>query len=280
MGRILVTGASGFIGGGVIRDLELDHGVVAMSRHDPDHEGPWVQGEFQSFEDLRALDQYEIDAVVHLGAVTGGCSERDGMAVNVEGTRALMRYLVDGGCRKFVLASSIAAVGLADAAFRPEEMPIADDHPCLATDAYGLSKYLMEEVARYFVRQNRDLDVIALRLAAIFADEDPPPLRSPGAPSPYALATITSMALSDTVRAIRLAVEAPHKEGLRVLNTTHPEAWTAVPVAEVLRAWWGSSVDVSHYDEPGRQYDSPFGVARIDSELGFVAKHGPDRYRE
>lgn len=278
MGSVLVTGASGFIGARLVRELAGSRDVVALSRRDPGVGAPWVQGDFACFEDLRRLDDHEIDAVVHLGAVTGGCSEREGIAVNVAGTRSLLRYLMDRGCRKYVMASSIAAVGLADAGFRPLQLPMADDHPCLAVDGYGVSKYLMEEVLRYFARQEPEADITALRLAAIFPDESPPSLVRPFPACPYAVAAITQMAVSDAVRTLRLALES-RRAGLRVLNATHREAWTATPVAEVFRNWWGDSVDLSFYEEPGHMYRSPFSAQAIERELGFVAEHGPERYR-
>ena len=156
MSLTLVTGAGGYVGVALLTELAQDGvPVVGLSRQrEP---GPdVVRGDFTNPEDLRALDDLEIGRVCHLAAVTGGCSEEDGLRVNVLGTRRLMRYLIDRGCRKFVLASSIAAVGLADSDFTPQAVPIPDEHPCLARDAYGLSKYLMEEMSRYFGRAHED----------------------------------------------------------------------------------------------------------------------------
>ncbi|MDE2798368.1 MAG: NAD(P)-dependent oxidoreductase, partial [Gemmatimonadota bacterium] len=112
MSTILITGASGFIGRALSASMAEDHRVICMSRKDPELDLPYVNGEFGSFEDLQQLNDEAIDVVIHLAAVTGGCSERDALIVNVEGTRCLMRYLMDRGCRKFVMASSIAAVGM------------------------------------------------------------------------------------------------------------------------------------------------------------------------
>jgi nucleoside-diphosphate-sugar epimerase len=109
-----------------------------------------VQGDFTSSEDLRGLDEFRLDAVVHLAAETGGCSEAAGLFVNVDGTRQLLRYLIGRGCERFVIASSITAVGCLDPAYFPTCLPIGDDEPCRATEAYGLSKWLMEEVVASF----------------------------------------------------------------------------------------------------------------------------------
>ena len=192
--------------------------------------------------------------------------------MNVEGTRCLMRYLMDRGCRKFVMASSIAAVGFQSPLFRPERLPIPDDHPCLDRDAYGLSKYLMEEVTRYYQRQNEGIDVINLRLSSVRPDDDLPELRRVEPVREWSLGGITMMALRDAVRAFATAAEAPHAPGVRTMNAAGPRAWVADPVAEVLRGWWGDEVDVSHFEGPGREYDSVFDVSRIREELGFTAE--------
>jgi len=276
MSTILVTGASGFIGKALAASLAAKHDVVCMSRSNPGLDLPTVRGNFDAFEDLRQLDGYQFDAVVHLAAVTGGCLERDGILVNVEGTRCLMRYLMDRGCRKFVMASSIAAVGFQSVKFRPLCVPIPDEHPCLDRDGYGLSKFLMEEITKYYQRQNDALDVINLRLSSVAPDDRMPPPRKAGPLGPWALGSITVMALSDAVRAFSLAAEAPYQPGVRIMNAAGPKAWVADPVADVLRAWWGDDVDVSHLEQPGHQYDSVFDVRQIEETLGFVAERLPE----
>lgn len=270
MSTILVTGASGFIGKALAAALAERHQVLTLSRHDPRvPKATIVRGDFSSAEDLRQLDRHRIDAAVHLAAVTGGCSERDGILVNVEGTRTLVHYLAERGCRKFVLASSIAVVGMQNTKFRPLQVPMSDEHPCLDRDGYGLSKYLMEELLRYLVRQTPELDVIAIRLASIAPDTATPgglfDLRQ------WALGSLTQMLLSDAVRLFSLAAEAPRQPGLRIMNGTCAKAFCTVPTAPMLRHWWGNDVDLSAFERPGHEYDSAYDASRVAKELGFTA---------
>lgn len=38
----------------------------------------------------------------------------------------------------------------------------------------------------------------------------------------------------------------------------------------------GREVDLSWFEQPGHEWDSAYDVRRIERELGFVARHGPD----
>lgn len=278
MSKILVTGVSGFIGKALALSLSERHDVVGLTRSRmPDVGVPVVRGAFQSFEDLRALDEHDFDVAIHLAAVTGDCNERDGILVNVEGTRCLMRYLIDRGCKKFVVASSIAAVGFQNTRFRPLRLPIPSDHPCLDRDGYGLSKFLMEEALKYLYRQNDDVDIIAYRLCSVPHTDEPVPLREVKPLREWAIGTLTFMTLADCVRAFALAAESPLRPGARIMNCCGPKAWAREPVANYLRTWYGEDFDVSHYEQPGHEWDNLFDWTLIEKEIGFVARDTPDK---
>ena len=274
---ILVTGAGGFIGQGVVTELSKRHEVVAITT------GPkysWmseiVRGNFGNPEDLRQLDNYNIEAAVHLAAVTGGAPEEDAFSVNVLGTRTLLRYLANRGCRKIVCASSIAAVGFQNTSFRPLALPIPDEHPCLDRDGYGVSKSLMEEVTRYIHRSVPELDIINLRLSSVTPNDPPRPLVGVSPLRMWSLGTITIMSLRDAVSAFTLAVESKLVAGVRTMNAAGPRAWVNEPVADVLRNWYGTAIDVSHFGQKGYEWAGVFDVTKIRDELGFTAQDGPE----
>ncbi len=274
MKTILITGVSGFIGRALAQALASTHQVIGLSRKAVAIPGvTTLTGDFAEPHDLTKLNDYTIEVLIHLGAVTGGCNEEDGLRVNVAGTHHLLRYLIGRGCRKFVLASSIAVVGLQSIHFRPLQLPMPDEHPCLDRDGYGFSKYMMEEMTRYLARQNDALDLINLRLASIVPDDQPANLRSAGPLGPWAIASITKMYLSDTVRCLTLAAQAPHKAGVRIMNAVGTQAAVADPVPIILRSWYGAEVeqwDLSHYEQSGHERDALYDTRRIAGELGFV----------
>jgi UDP-glucose 4-epimerase len=277
MSKILITGTSGFIGNALAKTIKenSDHDLICLSRSPTELPGAIkIRGDFSDPNELRKLDPHEgIDTLVHLAAVIGGSTEEDGLRVNVAGTHHLLRYLIERGCKKFVLASSIAAVGMQSVKFRPLQLPMPDEHPCLDRDGYGFSKYLMEEVTRYLSRQNESLDFINLRLASIAPDDRQLTPLQPGPVPVWGMGRISIMFLSDTVRCLIAAVEAPHNPGVRILNAVGSQSCTAVPVPDLMRSWYGNEadeLDFSHYERTGREKDPVYDISRIREELGFV----------
>ena len=145
--RVLVTGASGFLGGFVCRELcDAGHHVSALVRR-PGSAPPRtheVVGDITG--DRAALDaavaQAAPDCVIHLAAEIA--SQRDAgriHEVNVEGTRALLGACQAAGSPKFVFASTVVT-GDAGGALLDEtsELPVQT--------AYGRSKQEGERLVR------------------------------------------------------------------------------------------------------------------------------------
>jgi NADH dehydrogenase len=130
--RILVTGASGYIGKEVCRQLGA-HGfdVIALARRPqhPDAAMHAIQGEMS---DLASLEQAAtgIDAVIHLAAAKS--DEPDSYATNVEGTRNLVAACGKNGIRLIVYVST-ASVKLPQRG-RYGETKLAAEKILLASD--------------------------------------------------------------------------------------------------------------------------------------------------
>lgn len=272
--NILITGTSGLVGRALAQSMAPEHTVTCLSRNPTEVDGVTaIQADFTLAEDLKRLDDYPIDALVHLAAVTGAGPESECLRVNVQGTYTLLRDLIDRGCQKLVLASSIAAVGFQSPLFRPLQLPIPDEHPCLDRNGYGISKYLMEEITRYLHRQNENLDIINIRLASIQPDEAPrPPVSVGPLPAQWTLGRLSLMNLSDAVTCFTLAAESPHKPGVRIMNAVGAQANATDPIPDILRNWFGpdaDGMDFSHYERPGHERDPVYDITRIREELGF-----------
>ncbi|WP_274650780.1 NAD-dependent epimerase/dehydratase family protein [Paenibacillus humicola] len=273
--NILVTGVNGFIGEKVARKLAETHEVIGMARSPLKGEAGFrfVKGSFGQTDDLRRLNGFQINAVVHLAAVTGGCSEEDGLAVNVQGTGRLFRYLLDNGCRRFVTASSIAAAGCLDDEFVPLALPIPDDHPCLAKDAYGFSKTMVEELTRYFHRNHPGTEFVNLRLGSVVEDERWTPPRIEAVERltlPFVL--LARVYASDVVEGIARIVEAPVKDRVVTCNFVGPDISSNVPAAQVIKSYLGkkaAAFNLEIYRSREGEFKPLYDIGRLKEEFGF-----------
>ena len=148
--RVLVTGAAGFVGQRLCRDLVADNisvrGLVRTTLRAPLLSGvELVYGDVTEEHAMRvAMDG--IDAVVHLAARVHVMRDNatDPLAefrrVNVAGTCTLARAARDAGVKHIVFASSVKAVGEASTS------PWRSTTPAHPIDAYGISKLEAEGV--------------------------------------------------------------------------------------------------------------------------------------
>jgi nucleoside-diphosphate-sugar epimerase len=152
-GTVLVTGAGGFLGTHLVPALAgTGWKVRALTRNRPVEARAGVEVLRGALEDgdviARAVEG--ADAVVHLAARvhvmrdTAADPLAEFRRVNVEGTRALLQAAADAGVRRFVLASSVKAVGESTSASEPW----TDDTRPDPSDPYGVSKREAEVLVR------------------------------------------------------------------------------------------------------------------------------------
>ena len=155
MTGVLVTGATGFVGRAVLPQL-LNQGWrvrVAVRRSMGPLAAPLEAVEVMPVGDLGDTIDWQpalagIDLVVHLAARVHVMGENGAEAlaryrqVNVEGTRRLVEAARCAGVQRFLLMSSVKAVG------EEGNAPLSEATPSAPVDPYGLSKLEAEEVLR------------------------------------------------------------------------------------------------------------------------------------
>jgi NADH dehydrogenase len=113
MGRsILITGASGFLGRSLLKQVVGTVGrVVCLGRERPpevDGGVEFIEGDLLQPENCRRALK-GCNAVLHLAAVTGKQRPEEYFRVNGEGTRVLLDAAKEAGAESFLYVSTIAA---------------------------------------------------------------------------------------------------------------------------------------------------------------------------
>jgi len=162
--KVFVTGSRGLIGAEVARGLER-LGVE------------WCGFDLADGQDI--LDRKSLakamegcDAVLHSAALLGHADQDQDevFKVNVVGTQNVVSGVQQLGIRRLVYLSSVNVLGVFKGERPPDYLPIDDDHPLYPKSAYGVAKYLAEEICRLACVES-DLSCIALRPPGVWPAE-------------------------------------------------------------------------------------------------------------
>ena len=159
--RVIVTGASGFIGHNLVRRLSrINAETLVIDRIQPAEHFPNVEFEWA---DLRHLNQmYEADYLIHLAAVTNaGYAEKYPMETyetNVLGTVNLLNHVKIG---KRILFPSTALV------YQASEEPINEDAELDQNSIYAQSKTIGEQLLKFHSRRH-EIDHTLVRFFNVF----------------------------------------------------------------------------------------------------------------
>ena len=167
--RVLVTGAAGFVGRPLVRELATRHQVTALDIDCSGLQGLGVrivQGDLAEPSVQREAAQSGYDAIVHLATLPGGACEQDpalGWRVNIDGSFGLIEAVLRSSqCPRVIFASSIAALG--------NELPatVTDETPLRPQMLYGAHKAMFEQWLAALSRRGA-LNALSLRLPGIVA---------------------------------------------------------------------------------------------------------------
>ena len=173
MSRILITGATGFVGAAVIRALRAGgHTLSGTTRAADRPQGPDGVPLYRVPDVAEPIDWSRFvagaDVVIHLAArvhvIGEGGTKAIGLyrATNRDGSRRLAEAAAAAGVKRFVFMSSIKAVG--EETF---DQPLSEQSPPMPEDAYGISKWEAEQ-ALADVAARTGLELVVLRPPLVY----------------------------------------------------------------------------------------------------------------
>lgn len=176
MKKILVTGGAGYIGSHTVLALveqgfkpvifdnlsNSSKAVLPRLEKLAGQEIQLIEGDIQNIELLNSVfEQNEFDAVIHFAGLKAvGESVEQPLRYyqnNVHGSLQLFRAMAEHDCKRVVFSSSATVYG------DPASVPIKEDFPLSATNPYGQSKLMIEEILRDLSVADTDWQVSILR---------------------------------------------------------------------------------------------------------------------
>jgi len=174
--KILITGATGFIGSGLTKRLaELGYNIIAVGRKLEKLDSlsgkiKTLRVDLEDEEAVRqAFRQEKPDIVYHTAALVRSRNLGRLLSVNAEGTRKILQACLDEKVKKVVYVSSVAVIG------GNAEVPLMDGLPLSATNPYGVSKLEAEKIALDY--RSKGLKIAILRPCMVYGAGEPHGLR-------------------------------------------------------------------------------------------------------
>lgn len=172
--RVLVTGATGFIGARLCEYLAHEgvevHALAFPSRPSGDSTIVWHEGDITDAGFvLKLVQDIKPEAAFHLAAYGTFRGEEDVgrmLAVNVAGTRNLLAACREAGCRTFVQAASAKE-------YAPSRTPIPETQAVRPWDEYAITKTAANSLCR-LAAERAGLWVAVLRLSPVYGPGDAP----------------------------------------------------------------------------------------------------------
>lgn len=170
--HVVVTGAAGFIGPFLVRELvEHGHTVRGVDRA-PMDDLPLetsVVGDLADPAVAREAVCGGVDRIYHLAAARGdwGISEEEYYHDNVEATRALLEAGEEAGVRDWVFYSTVSTMG-------PSDVPLDEGAELQPAVPYGRSKAEAEQLFHAFADDHPSCRILMVRPSAVYGPENPP----------------------------------------------------------------------------------------------------------
>lgn len=267
MSKVLLTGASGFIGRTLSTYLEnLGHQVLKFTRENGD------------IANRNSWDKFEkADYVIHLASRNfvpdSWMHSSEFLESNVVGTSRALEYAKIHNAKTIYVSAYLYG--------KPIELPINENHPISPNNPYALSKYLAEEVCKFhanFFEQS----VTILRLFNVYG---------PGQRSEFLVPTLVNQCLKGNL--ISVLDLKPKRDyvfiedvldviqkamiksgGLQIYNIGSGLSYSVQEIIDIIQKICGSDLPVKSQDvvRPNEINNVVADISRAKEDLGWIPK--------
>jgi ADP-L-glycero-D-manno-heptose 6-epimerase len=174
MKKYLVTGGAGFIGSNLAFALHAERkaGVTVLDN--------FSSGNYKNLlgftgdivaDDIQSCGWFDkvgkVDAIFHEAAITDTTvhDQRKMMEVNVDGFRNVLDFALKTGVKRVVYASSAGVYGNG-------KCPMHEDQAPTPENIYGFSKAIMDNTAREFAAEHKDMTLVGLRYFNVYGPRE------------------------------------------------------------------------------------------------------------
>jgi UDP-glucose 4-epimerase len=284
MYKIIVTGGSGFIGSNLVDKLvNLGHEVVVIDDLSASENDKFYFNERTTYHKFDICDKEQIDClfvgvdyVFHLAAESriqpAIQNPHRAYNVNVIGTLNILDLSLKHGIKRVMYSSTSSVYGLT------ENLPTKEDNSTDFLNPYSHSKFLGEDIFRYYWKMHK-LDSVIFRYFNVFGERSP--VKGNYAPvlgifldqfEKQQDLTIVGMGdkrrdfiyVGDVVDVNILAMNSKNKIGATVLNVGSGKNISIKEIADLI-----SSKQVHLDYRPGEAENTLADISKIREVLGF-----------
>jgi nucleoside-diphosphate-sugar epimerase len=218
---ILITGAAGGVGG-ILRPRLAKQGRTLRLLDLPEiTQGEGEEAIQGSITDPDAMIEacQGVDAVIHLGGISGEAPWERILDVNINGTYTVFEAARRAEVPRVVFASSNHAVGF----YTPDDFPVRENVTTLPDTYYGVSKVAGEALGALYAKRY-GMDVISIRILSCF-------------PEPRALRSLSTWLSTDDAGRLFEACLTAEKPGYQVIFGVSPNTrggWVSLDGARAL----------------------------------------------
>lgn len=228
MAKILVTGATGFVGASLVKRLlnERNHDVHIVIRGSSDTwrlRDVWdqiTQVHYASLDNRSEVEsvmkQSKPEIVYHLatfGGFPGQTDQEMTVSMNLNGTIYLVDSALEHGVQQFINTGSSSEYGLKD-------LPMKESDSCNPLNLYGITKLAATNYCYMIGKQQNTMRLCTLRLFSPYGDLEDPNRLYPNIKSALVKQVSPRLSRPDSVRDF-IPIEMVEKVYLNIIGLTY-----------------------------------------------------------